>query len=200
MRPVPEPVAVVAAAAAPYVIHLPPPISSTTTTTSRCETHACRRQPHSNSSGDFEANVAIVLIVLLCALICALALNGAIRCFLRGGNDRHAPPTDSSSLPEREQQLRHQRKDAMEKGAADDPLVAAPTLVFSAGMKLAGTEAECAICLSEFVEGERIRVLGKCTHGFHAHCIEEWFSSQASCPTCRSSCLPASPSSQLPST
>lgn len=194
MRPAPEPAAVVATAAvAQYVIHLSPPLTSPTAPTSRCEPHACKWQPYSNSS-DFEANVAMVLIVLLCALICALALNVAIRCFLRGGD--HQPP--EGSLPQNEQQQRHhQRKTTLEKDWGDDLLVAAPTLVFSVGIKLAGAEAECAICLSEFAEGDGIRVLARCKHGFHAQCIEEWLSSHSSCPTCRSRCLPPSPSSQI---
>lgn len=63
-------------------------------------------------------------------------------------------------------------------------------VVFAAGMKLAGAEAECAICLSEFVEGEGIRVLEKCKHGFHVQCIRKWLDSRSSCPTCRSICHP----------
>ena len=190
MRPLLEPAATLVA----HEIHLSPPLDAQSTT-SRCEPHGCRWQPYSNS-GDFEANAAVIFIVLLCALICALALNAAIRCFLRGG---HHPPPDTLSQnhhqqqQQQQQQLHHQRKSNLEKDAADDPLAAAPTLVFSAGMKLAGAEAECAICLSEFMEGEGIRVLGRCKHGFHAQCIETWFSSHSSCPICRGSCLPASP-------
>ncbi|KAF5460446.1 hypothetical protein F2P56_020310 [Juglans regia] len=193
MRSIPElePAAVAAAAATQYVIHLSPPTSSPTTT-SRCEAHACSWQPYSNSR-DFEENATIVLLLLLCFLVFALALNAAIRCFLRGG--RSHPPPDSSP-PQNEQQQHHQRKTSMQKDAVDDPLVAAPTVVFSVGMNLAGAEAECAICLSEFVEGEGIRVLVRCKHGFHAQCIEEWLSSRSSCPTCRSSCLPSPPSSR----
>ncbi|KAK4578177.1 hypothetical protein RGQ29_028354 [Quercus rubra] len=111
--------------------------------------------PYSNSQ-DFEANTATVLIVLLCALICAL------------------------------------RKNTLEKDATDS-LIAGSSLLFSTGMKLAGVEVECAICLSEFVEGEGIRVLGRCNHGFHVNCIQQWLSSHTSCPTCRCSCLPPSP-------
>ncbi|KAG7952740.1 hypothetical protein I3843_12G073500 [Carya illinoinensis] len=188
MRSIPE--LKPAAAATQYVIHLSPPTSSPTTRTSTCEAHACRWQPYSNSR-DFEANATIVLIVLLCSLVCALALNATIRCFLRGG--RSHPPPDSS-LPQNEQQQHHQRKTSMQKDAVEDPLVAAPTVVFSVGMNLAGAEAECSICLSEFVEGEGIRVLVRCKHGFHGQCIEEWLSSRSSCPTCRSSCLPSPPS------
>lgn len=188
MRSIPEPAAVAAAAAAQYVIHdLSPPTSSPTATTSTCEANSCRWQPYSNSR-DFEANATIILIVLFCALVCALILNAAIRCFLCG---RRSHPPPDRNLPQNEQQQHHQRKTSMEMDEGDDPLVAAPTVVFSTGMNMAGAEAECAICLSEFVEGEGIRVLVRCKHGFHAQCIEEWLSaSRPSCPTCRSSCLP----------
>lgn len=47
----------------------------------------------------------------------------------------------------------------------------------------------CAICLGEFVEGEDIRVLPSCNHGFHMGCIDKWLRSHSSCPTCRH-CLP----------
>lgn len=63
-------------------------------------------------------------------------------------------------------------------------------------MELAGAEAECAICLSEFEEGEKIRVLENCKHGFHVQCIEKWLVSRTSCPFCRRSCL-ADPSKDL---
>ncbi|KAK8280959.1 hypothetical protein V6Z12_D09G208700 [Gossypium hirsutum] len=87
-----------------------------------------------------------------------------------------------------------QRKPVGEAGAA--LMVAAPTLVYTSGMKLAGAEAECAICLSEFVEGEGIQVLAKCNHGFHVQCIQRWLSSRSSCPTCRCSCLSPPPLSE----
>ncbi|KAL2503781.1 RING-type domain-containing protein [Abeliophyllum distichum] len=46
---------------------------------------------------------------------------------------------------------------------------------------------ECAICLSEFVEGEKGREL-ECKHMFHRHCVEKWLQEyKATCPLCRSS-------------
>ncbi|KAK7843334.1 ring-h2 finger protein atl79 [Quercus suber] len=72
--------------------------------------------PYSNSR-DFEANVATVLIVLLCTLICALVLNSAIRCFLRGGGggNNHQQP-----LPQNQQEVQHDEpKSTLEKEAAD---------------------------------------------------------------------------------
>ncbi|KAL5199340.1 hypothetical protein ABZP36_020543 [Zizania latifolia] len=44
---------------------------------------------------------------------------------------------------------------------------------------------ECAVCLSEVVDGEKVRMLPKCDHGFHVECIDMWFHSHDTCPLCR---------------
>ncbi|CAN1277197.1 RING-H2 finger protein ATL74 [Linum perenne] len=44
---------------------------------------------------------------------------------------------------------------------------------------------ECSICLGEFLDGERIRVLPKCNHEFHVWCIDKWLALHATCPNCR---------------
>lgn len=44
---------------------------------------------------------------------------------------------------------------------------------------------ECAVCLSELDEGEKTRILPKCSHGFHVECIDMWFHSHSTCPICR---------------
>jgi hypothetical protein len=45
----------------------------------------------------------------------------------------------------------------------------------------------CAICLAEFANGDTVRVMLACGHGFHARCIELWLAGgrRSSCPTCR---------------
>ncbi|KAL5210653.1 hypothetical protein ABZP36_006276 [Zizania latifolia] len=46
--------------------------------------------------------------------------------------------------------------------------------------------SECAVCLSEFVERERVRLLPNCSHAFHNDCIDTWLQGNARCPFCRS--------------
>ncbi|XP_010238977.1 E3 ubiquitin-protein ligase Os03g0188200 [Brachypodium distachyon] len=47
-------------------------------------------------------------------------------------------------------------------------------------------EATCPVCLSEFVDGEAVRVLPACMHYFHAACVGEWLrKGHATCPLCR---------------
>ncbi|KAF5765234.1 putative transcription factor C2H2 family [Helianthus annuus] len=43
----------------------------------------------------------------------------------------------------------------------------------------------CAICLKEYVDGDEIRVLPQCGHGFHIGCIDKWLDSHLSCLSCR---------------
>lgn len=45
---------------------------------------------------------------------------------------------------------------------------------------------ECAVCINEFQEGEKIRLLPNCLHVFHLDCIDVWLQSNANCPLCRS--------------
>ncbi|XP_020596099.1 RING-H2 finger protein ATL8-like [Phalaenopsis equestris] len=120
---------------------------------------------------DFGKNMAIVFA----ALVLALALG-----FIAGALIRR--------------NRRRNRAVALEKPSAAElvapSLEAIPALVFSSGQ--GGTVArlaDCAICLQEFADGDVVRMLPNCGHGFHVGCIDLWISSQQSCPTCRKSSL-----------
>mmetsp|Transcript_15624 Transcript_15624/g.31975 ORF Transcript_15624/g.31975 Transcript_15624/m.31975 type:complete len:1001 (+) Transcript_15624:190-3192(+) len=44
----------------------------------------------------------------------------------------------------------------------------------------------CSICIDEFEEGEKIRLLPLCGHGFHTECILPWLKDrQGCCPLCK---------------
>ncbi|OZJ01952.1 hypothetical protein BZG36_05248 [Bifiguratus adelaidae] len=43
---------------------------------------------------------------------------------------------------------------------------------------------ECSICIGEYEETERIRVL-PCRHHFHADCVDQWLYVDKSCPLCK---------------
>ncbi|KAF8779520.1 hypothetical protein HU200_002574 [Digitaria exilis] len=64
---------------------------------------------------------------------------------------------------------------------------------------------ECAVCLGEFEEEERVRMLPACLHVFHVDCIDTWLHGNANCPLCRTAIitahcclLPIPPMDQLP--
>ncbi|KAM3297114.1 hypothetical protein ACQJBY_039144 [Aegilops geniculata] len=141
-----------------------------------------------SGAGDFAGNMAIILASLLAALALALALHAGVRCLLRwrrrqrsGGEQGHGGGGEDPEKP------------AVAEPAPPPPLP--PLLVYSAsGTRLAGAAAhECAICLAEFADGDAVRAMPACGHGFHARCIERWLAVPApaggarrpSCPTCR---------------
>ncbi|XP_057491939.1 E3 ubiquitin-protein ligase ATL6-like [Actinidia eriantha] len=48
-----------------------------------------------------------------------------------------------------------------------------------------GSALECAVCISEFEDHEKLRLIPKCHHVFHFECIEFWLASHSTCPVCR---------------
>ncbi|EYU18740.1 hypothetical protein ABFS82_10G164500 [Erythranthe guttata] len=173
MRKIPSLRAGVAVATAEFNIHLSPPASAAAPpplAAADCNAQKCPWWPYT-SAKDFKANTAIIVAVLFCALICALALNAAVRYLIR----------DCSRRRRRNRKEEH-------GGAAAEEAAEIPGVIYSEETKLSGAETECIICLSEFAAGERIRVLEKCSHGFHLQCIQKWLVSHSSCPTCRTIC------------
>ena len=48
----------------------------------------------------------------------------------------------------------------------------------------------CSICIDDFEDGEKIRILPKCRHGFHLECIKPWLiERQGCCPLCKTPVL-----------
>jgi len=45
-------------------------------------------------------------------------------------------------------------------------------------------EENCAVCLDEFEDNDRIRTLPLCSHSFHLVCIDAWLSKQPNCRSC----------------
>ncbi|PWZ10281.1 putative RING-H2 finger protein ATL12 [Zea mays] len=46
---------------------------------------------------------------------------------------------------------------------------------------------ECSVCLARFDDADLLRLLPRCRHAFHLHCVDRWLQSNASCPLCRTS-------------
>ena len=42
---------------------------------------------------------------------------------------------------------------------------------------------ECRICMTEFEDGDTLRML-TCMHHFHKQCIDKWFDGSTKCPLC----------------
>ncbi|KAL9274019.1 RING-H2 finger protein ATL73-like protein [Drosera capensis] len=128
-----------------------------------------------NSETNFDTNMVIILAALLCTLICALGLNSFLRCALRCARRLEFQTGEQAAGRPAPRGL---RKSALRR---------LPVAVYSENVNM--RTSDCAICLGEFVEGEKVRVLPKCRHGFHVRCIDAWLLLHSSCPTCRQSLL-----------
>ncbi|GAA0142323.1 hypothetical protein LIER_03250 [Lithospermum erythrorhizon] len=137
-----------------------------------------------------KADFVVILASLICAIICVLGLIVVARCtWLRHGVPRNILEHHSSA----------------NKGLKKKVLNALPKYTYSNNnnnnsnkktidlkedvvgrIEETNEEAEdCAICLTEYEDGDEIRVLPQCGHGFHVQCIDMWLGSHSSCPSCR---------------
>ncbi|TVU36647.1 hypothetical protein EJB05_18589, partial [Eragrostis curvula] len=138
--------------------------------------HALSSSPGGGSSdASFDTNMVIILAALLFALLFALGLNSLARFLIRWA--RRQPPPD---------QLEHDAR-----GLKKRALRSIPVEVYGADVVGHVAADVCAICLGEFADGEKVRVLPRCAHGFHVRCVDTWLLSHDSCPTCRGSVLDA---------
>uniref|UniRef100_A0A0E0MIW9 RING-type domain-containing protein n=1 Tax=Oryza punctata TaxID=4537 RepID=A0A0E0MIW9_ORYPU len=136
---------------------------------------AASMQQAGGSSG-FDANMVIILAALLCVVICALGLSSLIRCALHCARGL-SPAMATPSVPAA----------ATTTGLKKKELRRIPVEVY--GARAGVPDAECAICLGDFADGDKVRVLPRCHHGFHVSCIDTWLAAHSSCPTCRDSIL-----------
>uniref|UniRef100_A0ACD5T9V5 Uncharacterized protein n=1 Tax=Avena sativa TaxID=4498 RepID=A0ACD5T9V5_AVESA len=134
----------------------------------------------------FDTNVVIILAALFFALLFAIGLNSLARCALRyGGRGAAAAAATGEGTPA--SALR-----GSGGGIKRRALRSLPVEVYGAGD---GEDIDdvCAICLGEFVDGEKVRVLPRCGHGFHVRCVDAWLVSHGSCPTCRRPVIEGAP-------
>lgn len=120
-----------------------------------------------------ESDFVVIFAALLCALVCIVGLIVVARCaWLRRRSLANSLPGQQSA----------------NKGIKKKVIEALPKFKYDSakgdnGGKL--SSGDCAICLAEYADGDEIRVLPQCGHGFHVGCIDKWLGSHSSCPSCR---------------
>lgn len=76
-------------------------------------------------------------------------------------------------------------------GGLDETLISKiASYQYRANDGLVLSASDCSVCLSEFEDGDHIRLLPKCNHAFHRHCIDTWLKSHCNCPLCRAGIFP----------
>ncbi|XP_041003337.1 RING-H2 finger protein ATL52-like [Juglans microcarpa x Juglans regia] len=119
-------------------------------------------------------SAAIVVTIYHCITVCFC--------------NRH-PAAANQSPPQRLRRSRFVSEITMETsiGSTSASMVQLiPARKYQKGVDSMGEDGTCAVCLSEFEDGEELRTLPGCMHSFHVPCIDMWLYSHSTCPICRS--------------
>ncbi|KAL2493991.1 RING-H2 finger protein ATL73 [Forsythia ovata] len=127
---------------------------------------------HKPQESSLDLNVVVIIAAIVCAFLCALGLNSMLQCILQC--TLHALTEPVGWVASR----------IVNAGLKKKDMVTLPISVY-AGLSSPSSIASCAICLMDFSDGERIRILPESNHRFHLDCVDKWLLSHSSCPTCR---------------
>ncbi|MCO5575481.1 hypothetical protein L7F22_029282 [Adiantum nelumboides] len=124
----------------------------------------------------FDLKILIVATALLLLLLSAFCFNLTLRRALRrlhATSSFSAAPSAPAGLKKRH-------------------LSTIPSILFmDLAPSQAATTPQCPICLVDFADSARIRVLPLCQHVFHVGCVDTWLMKSSSCPTCRGDLMEA---------
>jgi hypothetical protein len=70
------------------------------------------------------------------------------------------------------------------QGASQSVIDSIPRQRFHSTLAEGACDSSCAVCLSDFEDGDSIRRL-PCNHSFHCACVDRWLSQNKECPLCR---------------
>ncbi|XP_022769575.1 putative RING-H2 finger protein ATL19 [Durio zibethinus] len=133
-------------------------------------------------------NLFLILGVIASFLIAIIIVYIISACYEKA--KRLLPPQDIETggfLPQAMQGQGQPRRQQASK-----PIILAGAVVIYRNIEEEPEEAkycsnECAICLEEFKERDRCRILSKCKHIYHICCIDRWLLKELHCPLCRGS-------------
>lgn len=161
----------------------PPPLSPSF--------HRESTSPSSSSSGTRISPAVLFIIVILAVLFFISGLLHLLVRFLvkhpsssaanSQSNARYPTEISGSDALQRQlQQLFHLHDSGLDQAFID----ALPVFQYKeiVGLK---EPFDCAVCLCEFSEKDKLRLLPMCSHAFHINCIDTWLLSNSTCPLCR---------------
>lgn len=157
----------------------------------------------------FDTNIVIITAALLMVLICALGINIVIRCVLKFTRRVQDPQEAAlrrantginkkelkllpTTIYSKEHPQKHSYGGSVKDDAEDGSMLHKMggdhyegLLRSSSSRSSHVQDSHCPICLSEFEDGEKIRILPMCRHCFHVQCVDAWLFNHSSCPSCR---------------
>ncbi|KAM0002343.1 putative transcription factor C2H2 family [Helianthus debilis subsp. tardiflorus] len=142
-----------------------------------------------SSSSGVKISPAILIIIIILAVL--FFISGLLHLLVRllnkyhpssnfAQSNRYRTGSTSDTLQRQLQQLFHIQDSGLDQAFIDS----LPVFMYK---EIVGAKEsfDCAVCLSEFCESDRLRLLPTCSHAFHIHCIDTWLQSNSTCPLCR---------------
>ncbi|PON98904.1 43kDa postsynaptic protein [Trema orientale] len=147
-----------------------------------------QKLPTSPSSSGSKISPTILFIIIILAII--FFISGVLHLLVRflmkrrsssiSESNRYPEMSGSDAFQRQLQQLFHLHDSGLDQAFID----ALPVFQYKEirGLK---EPFDCAVCLCEFSEQDKLRLLPLCSHAFHIDCIDTWLLSNSTCPLCR---------------
>lgn len=136
--------------------------------------------PGDDSGPNFSPLIITIIVILATTLLVVTFYT----IFTKYCRRRRRTASSADVEANRDQTPRDQWRVASSAGAEDPVVKNIKVFKYKKGDGVV-EGSECSVCLGEFQDGESLRLLPKCSHAFHLHCINTWLKSQPSCPICR---------------
>ncbi|CAG7902567.1 unnamed protein product [Brassica rapa] len=140
--------------------------------------------PPPSSSGNRISPAVLFVIVILAVLFFISGLLHLLVRFLTkhpSRSNRYPEISTSDALQRQLQQLFHLNDSGLDQAFID----ALPVFHYKEMVGASKEPFDCAVCLCEFTERDKLRLLPMCSHAFHLTCIDTWLQSNSTCPLCR---------------
>ncbi|CAH9083444.1 unnamed protein product [Cuscuta europaea] len=144
----------------------------------------------STPSGNNKISPAVLFVIVILAVLFFISglLHLLVRFLVKNPSSSRAEfdpnpeisGSPSDALQRQLQQLFHLHDSGLDQAFID----ALPVFMYK---QVVGPKEpfDCAVCLSEFLEKDKLRLLPTCGHAFHINCIDTWLLSNSTCPLCR---------------
>ncbi|KAG6770309.1 hypothetical protein POTOM_025987 [Populus tomentosa] len=138
----------------------------------------------SNNIGGFGYGIGISIGILL--LITTITLTS----YFCTRDQLASVPTQARNVADQQLNL---QSFVVDIGLDEATLNSYPTLLYSeAKLRKTGSTATCcSICLADYKNTDKLRLLPDCGHLFHLRCVDPWLRLHPTCPVCRTSPLPS---------
>ncbi|KAL3612058.1 hypothetical protein D5086_003078 [Populus alba] len=166
----------------------PPPLPPSTLSSPSTTNTVFHKDSNPSSSGSRISPAVLFVIVILAVLF---FISGLLHLLIRflikhptssasSPSNRYPEISGSDALQRQLQQLFHLHDSGLDQAFID----ALPVFQFK---EIVGPKEpfDCPVCLCEFSEKDKLRLLPMCSHAFHINCIDTWLLSNSTCPLCR---------------